>query len=113
MMTPVTSDRRRVRSLYVTGSDPSRPGWNGVSFMGEWNNGLNDLRRRQQAEDMGFLGKPGRKFVQRKTIFVMLAVSLVGLVMIYASPLVGLGIVLFVAGGAGIVMNYVAGWLAR
>ena len=78
--------------------------------MGKWND---DLSRRQQAGDVGFLGSPGRKFIPGKTILVMLAVSLLGLVIFYASPLPGLGALLFVAGLAGIFMNYVAGWLGR
>ena len=78
--------------------------------MTKWND---DLGRRHQAGDVGFLGSPGRKFVQRKTILVMLAVSLVGLVLFFASPLPGLGALVFIGGLAGVFMNYVAGWLAR
>ena len=77
---------------------------------GQWND---ELQRRQQAGDVGFLGTPGRKLLRRKALLLPLSVALVGLVVIYATPFRGLGVVLFFGGLAAGVMMSNSRWLGR
>ena len=76
----------------------------------QWND---DLRRRQQSGDAGLVGSPARRYTGRKPLYFMLGIAVLGLVLIYASPLPGLGVFVFVGATMGACMTFFAGWLAR
>jgi len=76
----------------------------------QWND---DLRRRQQSGDVGFLGRSGRRYTGRKPLYFALAVALLGLVLIYASPLPGLGVFVFIGGVFAAFNVFVMSWLGR
>ena len=78
--------------------------------MGQW---TNDLRRRQQAGDVGLREARAAGSSRASRSFVMITLMLVGLVLNYLSPLPGLGVFVFTGGLLGLGMTAAAGRLTR
>ena len=78
--------------------------------MNQWNN--EELRRRQQSNDVGFLRyNPSHVTGRAKLLRVPGAVVLVGVIMMLVNVLPGLGVFLVVGGMMGLVVVITTAWL--
>ena len=78
--------------------------------MNEWNN--EELRRRQQADDVGFLNLDALMSRRRaKVLIVPGAVVLVGVILVLINVLAGLGVFMVLGGMFGLVVVAITAWL--
>jgi len=78
--------------------------------MGVWND---DLRRRQQAGEVGLVGRSGQGGGFRRGVYLPLAVAVVGLVLVFVGPVPGLGVFLVMGGLLAAPLAFVSAWLGK